>query len=354
MALKSLDIFSVHGFPVGLVQCESNLLGISGSSDTSVGSGGWSNIIDKYTKAKAYCDDPFEIRFDGNRKIQVALPGEWIGERRDLLFDEPVRALDLRCANSADVELEPESLDAVFTDPPYFGNVQYAELMDFCFVWLRRLAGGTAPNFERSTTRSAGELTGNDNMNRGIGHFTEGLSHVFRKMARAMRPGAPLAFTYHHNRLEAYQPLVVAILDAGLACTRALPCPAEMGASIHINGTGSSTVDTVFVCRKPPLPAACANAMDGDSLTETVASDRAALLRGGVKATEGDERCLLFGHISRTAIGKLSPGWNPALATGRKLALVRDALAELARVEQGCMAFTGTGSFAANLQTALR
>ena len=28
MALKSLDIFSVHGFPVGLVQCESNLLGI--------------------------------------------------------------------------------------------------------------------------------------------------------------------------------------------------------------------------------------------------------------------------------------------------------------------------------------
>ena len=28
MALKSLDIFSVHGFPVGLVECESNILGI--------------------------------------------------------------------------------------------------------------------------------------------------------------------------------------------------------------------------------------------------------------------------------------------------------------------------------------
>lgn len=28
MALKSLDIFSIHGFPVGLIQCESNLLGI--------------------------------------------------------------------------------------------------------------------------------------------------------------------------------------------------------------------------------------------------------------------------------------------------------------------------------------
>jgi putative DNA methylase len=59
-ALKSLDIFSVHGFPVGLVQCESNLLGISNSKNTNVGSGGWTNIIDKYAKAKRYCDAPFD------------------------------------------------------------------------------------------------------------------------------------------------------------------------------------------------------------------------------------------------------------------------------------------------------
>ena len=41
----------------------------------------------------------------------------------------------------------------------------------------------------------------------------------------------------------------VALLDAGLVCTTTLPCPAEMGASIHINGTKSSVVDTIFVCR---------------------------------------------------------------------------------------------------------
>ncbi len=43
MALKSLDVFSVHGFPVGLVQCESNLLGIAnGGEGPNIGSGGWS------------------------------------------------------------------------------------------------------------------------------------------------------------------------------------------------------------------------------------------------------------------------------------------------------------------------
>ena len=65
----------------------------------------------------------------------------------------------------------------------------------------------------------------------------------------ALKPGAPLAFTYHHNNLEAYHSIGVAILDAGLTCSASLPCPAEMGGSIHIFGTGSSIIDTVFVCR---------------------------------------------------------------------------------------------------------
>src|SRR5690349_20540801 len=84
--LKSLDVFSVHGFPVGLVQCESNLLGISGETSEPdlfgeagpasgyVGSGGWANIIEKYTKAKTYCGRPFEVRYVGRKKSLVPIP----------------------------------------------------------------------------------------------------------------------------------------------------------------------------------------------------------------------------------------------------------------------------------------
>ena len=69
MALKSLDIFSVHGFPVGLIQCESNFLGIFESNQSiCIGSGGWANIIEKFRKAKAYCDSPFEIRHQGGER----------------------------------------------------------------------------------------------------------------------------------------------------------------------------------------------------------------------------------------------------------------------------------------------
>ena len=121
--------------------------------------------------------------------------------------------------------------------------------MDFCYVWLRRLVRKDTEGFDRPSTRSPDELTGNVTQDRGIEHFTDGLSEVYSRMANALKPGAPLVFTYHHNKLDAYCAVGVAILDAGLVCSASLPCPAEMGGSIHIHGTTSSIVDTVFVCR---------------------------------------------------------------------------------------------------------
>lgn len=307
MALKSLDIFSVHGFPVGLVHCESNLLGIVNGGGANVGSGGWANIVEKYSKAKQYCDSPFEVRHKASRKITVPIKGEWIGEQ---INGARGHAISLRCASSTAMDLAPESLDAVFTDPPYFGNVQYAELMDFCYAWLKRLIGNSPDGFDRESTRSAEELTGNTTRARGIDHFTDGLSSVYRKVALALKPGAPLAFTFHHNKLEAYAAVAVAILDAGLTCTAAIPCPAEMGGSIHIHGTGSSIVDTVFVCRVHGRVRRRQLCETAEGLATLVRDDLAQLRTAGMKPTAGDIRCIVFGHLTRIAVWRLRDGWD--------------------------------------------
>src|SRR5947199_8830827 len=122
------------------------------------------------------------------------MAGEWIGETRESLFDKSRRSVEIRCGDAADAEFAPESLDAVLTDPPYFGNVQYAELMDFCYVWLRRLVGKTECAFQAVSTRNANELTGNVTMDRGLNHFAAGLSESFCRMALALKPGAPFVF----------------------------------------------------------------------------------------------------------------------------------------------------------------
>ncbi|MBW1800180.1 MAG: DNA methylase [Deltaproteobacteria bacterium] len=340
MALKSLDIFSVHGFPVGLIQCESNLPGIqSGQNGVSVGSGGWSNIIEKYAKAKAYCHHPFEVRYKEKRKHIIPIAGEWIGETDGSGEQYQGRNIQLKCADATVHTLPPKSLDGVFTDPPYFGNVQYAELMDFCYVWLRKLVGGQEVAFKAASTRNANELTGNENMNRGIGDFTEGLSSVFRKMAKALKPGSPLVFTYHHNAITAYYPIAVAILDAGLTCSASLPCPAEMGASIHINGTGSSIIDTVFVNRQTGNIPRRWLPEDAEGLASLVGEDFEKLQQGNVRLTRGDIRCVIYGHLTRLAIWHLRKQWDEKLPATDKLAIVDhwiEAFGGLPAVEKYC------------------
>ena len=324
-ALKALDIFSVHGFPVGLIQCESNLLGITGEKGTNVGSGGWTNVIDKYAKAKRYCDAPFEVRRNGSRKVQVPITGERIGE----LHNGRRRSVEIRCADATQVDLPTRSLDAVFTDPPYFGNVQYGELMDFCYVWLRRLIGHEAEGFERLTTRSPQELTGNATQARGLDHFGEGLSAVYSRMAGALKTGAPLAFTFHHNKLEAYFAVGIAILDAGLVCSASLPCPAEMGGSIHIHGTASSIIDTVFVCRSTGTVPGRWLAGTPEGVAAIVAEDVALLKAAGRTPTRGDTRCIVFGHLTRLTVWNLRQGWDKSLSMGQKIAAFEDSVAGL-------------------------
>jgi len=315
-ALKSLDIFSVHGFPVGLIQCESNLPGITNGQGMNVGSGGWRNIVNKYITAKQYCDAPFETYQKGKRKVRIPIVGEWIGGSPDACGR---REVHLYCANSAGVKLKPASLDAVFTDPPYFGNVQYGELMDFCYVWLRGLAGTGTEGFDRESTRSPEELTGNESQGRDLEHFADGLSSVYRNMAYALKPGAPLAFTFHHNNVETYYTVGVAILDAGLRCFASLPCPAEMGGSIHIHGTKSSIVDTVFVCRRYGHTR---RGQDFETLVQLagiVRDELEQLKRAGMKPTEGDIRCIVYGHLTRMIVWRLSEGWNSTLPVGERL-----------------------------------
>lgn len=318
-ALKCQDIFSVHGFPVGLVQCENNLLGIP-----KVGSGSFRHFVEKYLRAKRYCQAPFEVRHGERRKQMLSIAGERIEARfvNGFPCDEERQAC-LLAVPATEMPLPAASLDGVFTDPPYFDNIQYAELMDFCFVWLRLALEDEFVEFRRTTTRSPDELTGNTTLGRGLEHFTGGLSAVFCHYAAALKPDAPFVFTYHHNDPLAYVPLAVAILDAGLDCTACLPAAAEMRASLHIARTSSSILDSIFVCRAAPFYYMC------DDIGAGLRKDALAMRRGGVRLSEGDLRCLAAGHIARIGTNQLRPTWDPGLPLQLRMDKASECLREL-------------------------
>ena len=323
-ALKCQDIFAVHGFPVGLIQCENNVLGIP-----KIGSGSFCHFIEKYDRAKEYCERPFETIRNGSKKTLVPMEGERIdaelvtgvkelkGKRKALINQGSI----------TDARLPAKLFDAVFTDPPYFDNVQYAELMDFCFVWLRLMIGDEFKQFSEESTRSLKELTGNITTGKGLDHFTEGLSAVFTAAAKSLKPGGPFVFTYHHNQIEAYVPVVVAILDAGLYCTATLAAAAEMTASLHINGTGSSVMDTVIVCRAEH-PSNGKKVGQAD-FRKWIERDQSSLTDAGLRCTKGDLNCLALGHLTRATIACLHHDWDRTEDVSTKMHIALEAMKQM-------------------------
>ncbi len=233
----------------------------------------------------------------------------------------------MRAASLSAKPLPEASVDMVATDPPYFANVAYSELLDFNYAWLRRLVPETS-YFTLETSRHDDEVTGGKVNGRGLDAYAERLSAIYQAAAKALKPGQPFVFTFHHNDLRAYAAPVVAMLDAGLVPTRTVGCPAEMRGSIHIAKSNSSRLDTVFVLRKPP-----ATMPDGHDLAVLLAEQIAHLEQAGLQVTAGDRRCLAYGLISEETVRTLRDGWTVKRPIEERLAIVVEALELRAKAE---------------------
>lgn len=329
-ALKVLDVFSIHGYPVHRVQCEAALIGIP-----KVGSGGWRHFAAKYAGAKRYCQQPFEIvKERGRRGESIPTPGERIEAR---FVKTPAglkkrRAALMRAASLSAKPLPEASVDMVATDPPYFANVAYSELLDFNYAWLRRVVPETS-YFTELTSRHDDEVTGSKVNGRGLVEYAERLSAVYQEATNALKPGQPFVFTFHHNDLRAYAAPVVAVLDAGLVPTRTIGAPAEMRGSIHIAKSDSSRLDTVFVLRKPP-----AEMPERHDLATLLEEQVDHLEDAGLHLTAGDRRCLAYGLVAEVTMRVLSDQWTTARSIEERMASALEVLEQRAAAAQAAVA----------------
>jgi hypothetical protein len=92
-----------------------------------------------------------------------------------------------------------------------------------------------------------------------------------------------------------------------------------MGGSIHIHGTGSSIVDTVFVCRITGRTRRSHIGQTPGKLIELVRAELAKLRVAGMKPSAGDIRCIVYGHLTRLAIWGLRKDWEPSAPTPKRL-----------------------------------
>jgi putative DNA methylase len=140
----------------------------------------------------------------------------------------------------------------VITDPPYVGNVNYAELADFFHVWLRIALKETYPHFAPEYTPKVEEIVENSVRKKTRKNFFEDLQAVFQRIYKQLPDDGLAAFTFHHTDQEGkvWEGLLESLCESGFEVVAVYPIHAESETSLHLMNKENISYDLIHVCRK--------------------------------------------------------------------------------------------------------
>lgn len=145
--------------------------------------------------------------------------------------------------------------DAVFTDPPYYDNINYAELSDFFYVWLKRTVGHLYPDlFSTPLVPKSQEIVANPvrqgNSKKAKEFFETMLIKSFQEIHRVLKPNGIATIVYAHKSTEGWETVINALLDSGLVVTSAWPINTEMQSRLLAKETAALASSIYLVARK--------------------------------------------------------------------------------------------------------
>ncbi|MCW5844559.1 MAG: DUF1156 domain-containing protein, partial [Caldilinea sp.] len=160
-------------------------------------------------------------------------------------------------------ELQDASVRNITVDPPYYNNVDYAELSDFFYVWLKRAIGDILPSFfTDSLTNKDDEAVANParfhDGKRGMQQkkklaeqdYERKMAAAFREMHRVLRDDGVLTVMFTHKRVEAWDTLASALIGAGFTIHASWPVHTESEHSLHQAKKNAAASTILLVCRK--------------------------------------------------------------------------------------------------------
>ena len=155
------------------------------------------------------------------------------------------------------------SVTAVVVDPPYADNVQYAELADFFYVWLKRTQGHRRPEWfasylcDRSEEAVVNLSRHRNNSNSAAearrlahAHYQRLMAETFRECRRVLRDEGALTVMFTHKKQEAWEALFTSLIQAGFTITATWPVKTESEHSLHQAKKNAAQSTVLLVARK--------------------------------------------------------------------------------------------------------
>ena len=160
-------------------------------------------------------------------------------------------------------DLPDNSIANITVDPPYYNNVDYAELSDFFYVWLKRSLGDLLPAFftdpltnkdNEAVANPARFHDGRRSMQQkkrlAEQDYERKMAAAFREMHRVLLDDGVLTVMFTHKKVEAWDTLASALIGAGFTIHASWPVHTESEHSLHQAKKNAAASTILLVCRK--------------------------------------------------------------------------------------------------------
>ncbi|MCK1280096.1 DUF1156 domain-containing protein [Bradyrhizobium sp. 61] len=169
------------------------------------------------------------------------------------------------CVNQHDAQTVTYPDHAVIsTDPPYYDNIEYSDLSDFFYVWMKRNCGKVFPEiFGFLSTPKREELVATRYRHGGQEQadqfFLDGMTKAIERIALQIGNEYPATIYYAFKQSEVenegisstgWATFLQAVVGAGFSVVGTWPTRTEMSNRMVASGTNALANSVVLVCRK--------------------------------------------------------------------------------------------------------
>ena len=241
--------------------------------------------------------------------------------------------------------LVPAGTALLITDPPYFAQINYADLSDYFYLWMRRAMRHVHPDlFATMATPKEAELTANPARYGGSREdarkgFIAGFTEVFKSLQMAVRTDLPLVVVYAHKQDEemvdgiistGWESLLEAVLAADLGVVRTWPVEAATTAKQISQGANALSTYIVLICRprEPDLPSTDRRGFL-DSLSARL--PRAIKELGNIPPVDLAQAAIGPGMEVFSGFSQVIESDGSRMPVAKALALINDKLQEIIR-----------------------
>lgn len=135
--------------------------------------------------------------------------------------------------------IAPDSVDYIFTDPPFGGNLMYSELNFMWEAWLRVI------------TDNRTEAVENKVQGKSLGDYKELMTNCFQEYYKALKPGRWMTVEFHNSRNVVWNAIQEGLQRAGFVIADIRVLDKKQGSFKQVTAASAVKQDLIISTYKP-------------------------------------------------------------------------------------------------------